>query len=307
VSSTRGVALADGGLQPRELALQDLHAHGERPDDLVEGIDGALGERRADLQFLHARFDRPEVRIADHGRHTTACAGDRNRPEFEKSTPLQHKSAMPRSLPRRVLAPFCLGLAALTFPSIGCKNFFEELGSDDEGDSGDDDDDDSDAGESGDTQCSFPEDDRCIDQDRLAHCDPETEESVEFDCSLLCGSNLNFSCITIGSGQHGCWCVETGSTKLDACPALEVCLRDCAAAPDDSCNEACFERTDAATARLYGTLVSCAHTQCHELCIAAPESCAACIATGIEGGGECGLARAVCDADENGDPLEEWD
>jgi len=197
-------------------------------------------------------------------------------------------------------------LAGLLLASSGCMNFFRELGSEDDG--GDD--------ESGDAPgdtgsdigpCEFPRDDLCRDQDRLTHCDPETLEATAYDCSLLCGSNLNVSCIATEDGAHGCWCVRPGQYKNASCAELEACLLDCAAAPNDACNDACFARTDRSTARVYGVLVSCAYNQCHDVCVDAPDDCGECVQAGLRGNGECGLARAVCDADRRSDPSTIWE
>lgn len=194
---------------------------------------------------------------------------------------------------------------------LGCVSFFEELQSenDDEGSEGDDDSTEAGSGSAseGSAACEFPKDDVCHDQDRLTHCDPETEESTPYDCSVLCGANLNLSCITTGTGAHGCWCVTPASFKGSTCSQLDECLRGCATATDDSCNDACISRTDAKTVRMYGVLISCAHNQCHEQCLSAPESCSTCINAGIGGGGECGLARAVCDSDDPDDPSSIWE
>lgn len=197
-----------------------------------------------------------------------------------------------------------LGLGSL----LGCGSFFEELQSenDDESSGGDEGSDEA-GSESEGPDCEFPKDDVCHDQDRLTHCDPETEEATPYDCSVLCGANLNLSCITTGTGAHGCWCVTPASFKGSTCSQLDVCLRDCATATDDSCNDACISNTDASTVRMYGVLISCAHNQCHEQCLSAPESCATCINAGIGGGGGCGLARAVCDSDDPDDPSSIWE
>lgn len=156
-------------------------------------------------------------------------------------------------------------------------------------------------------ECEFPQDDRCRNQDRIVHCDPATLESTEYDCNTLCGDNLNLSCVATGTGAHGCWCVTPGDTQRLTCGDLEVCLRACATATDDTCNDACTAQTDAPTIRMYGVLLSCAHRQCHEACIASADDCNACIASSLTGSGDCGLARAVCDTHELDDPLSIWE
>lgn len=199
-------------------------------------------------------------------------------------------------------------LAGFLASPLGCVNFFRELGSEDEQeDESEDEPEDQDSEESGEGPCEFPQDDSCRDQDRLTHCDPNTHAATQYDCSVLCGANLNVSCIMTETGAHGCWCIEPGQYKNATCSDLEACLLECAAAPSDACNDACFARTDGSTARVYGVLVSCAYNQCHELCVDAPDDCSGCIQAGLRGGGECGLARAVCDADRSTDPSTIWD
>jgi hypothetical protein len=124
-----------------------------------------------------------------------------------------------------------------------------------------------------------------------------------YDCGEICGGNLNFTCLGVGYGQHGCWCAAPGQQKVLSCSELESCLRDCETAPDNFCSDKCFTRTTGSTVRMFGALVHCAHDSCHEICIEAPELCTTCIRSGIDdGAGPCGLERSVCDADQNDEP-----
>lgn len=200
--------------------------------------------------------------------------------------------------------------AFVTLCSSGC-GFFEELqsadsvGTDTEGE-------DTDAAETGDLDtdtdaaaCDFPHDDRCGNQDLIEHCDPDALTSELYDCSALCGTFVNFSCITTGTAQHGCYCVEAGNYKQYSCTELEDCLAGCFA--DGACEDQCFGRTTASTIRMLGSLVYCANDACHQTCIDAPNDCGTCIATTIAAGtGDCTLPRSICDSDINDDPNAPW-
>lgn len=196
--------------------------------------------------------------------------------------------------------------AFLTLCSVGCGDFFEELGSAD-----------SVGGETEGEQmgalapaggdCEFPTDDRCGDQDTIEQCQPDALTYEVFDCNALCGQLVNFSCITTGTAQHGCYCVESGTYKQYSCTELESCLADCTADASGACEDQCFGRTTASTVRLLGALVYCANDECHDSCIEAPEFCGTCIAETIAAGtGTCNLARSVCDNDQNDDPNAPW-
>ena len=195
---------------------------------------------------------------------------------------------------------------ALCLP--GCGGFFEELQSADSVGGETDSDGEETEGQSalvGD--CDFPEDDRCGDQDTLQQCDPESLTYEVFNCNALCGDFVNLSCVTTGTAQHGCYCVEPGLLKQYSCGELEECLAGCAADASGACEDQCFSRTTATTIRLYGSLVFCANDECHETCVDTPEFCGACIADVIAtGAGSCGLARSVCDNDINDDPNAPW-
>jgi hypothetical protein len=149
--------------------------------------------------------------------------------------------------------------------------------------------------------CQVALDDRCEDQDLLASCSPEDGILRVVDCAQTCGVYTNFACIGTQTGQHACWCVEPGKQKVLNCGEIEVCLSEC---PDfGPCTDACFAKTTESTTRLYGALVHCAQAHCDELCRTDPASCAGCTAQArVEGSGECTLARALCDADQNDEP-----
>jgi len=157
----------------------------------------------------------------------------------------------------------------------------------------------------GDGPCELALDDHCIDQDTVQSCSIESGTVQELDCLALCGTFTNFSCVASASGQHACWCVESGANKVLSCTELEGCLAGCELDETLSCADRCFGRTDALTIRLFGALVHCAETTCEDLCFEAPGACAACLDSArLEGGGGCSLPRAVCDDDRN--PDEPW-
>lgn len=191
--------------------------------------------------------------------------------------------------------------AFLALSATACGGFFEELQSAEsvEGDSD---------GTDGDTEvimgdCDFPVDDRCGDQDTIEQCDPTSLQYEVFDCTALCGDLTNLSCITTGTNQHGCYCVEPGLNKQLSCTELEACVASCAADASGACEDQCYARTTVSTVRLYGSLIYCANDECHDTCVNAPEACGTCIANTIAmGNGMCGLPRSVCDNDVNDDP-----
>lgn len=197
---------------------------------------------------------------------------------------------------RRIAAPLLIALL-LPLGAAGC-DFFKELESVE------------DAGEE-DTEgipdryeddCTL-EDDFCGDQDFLQSCDFSTGETLEVDCGLACGPYINFTCTRLYTGQHACWCVETGTQKIDSCSQLEQCLGECGAGATEACGLACFERTTTNTARLYGALVHCAESECEDICTEYPESCASCVVAARSGAyGSCAVERNVCDADDNDEP-----
>ena len=202
-----------------------------------------------------------------------------------------------------------LSLAAvIALGASGC-DFFRELQSLPEAgeDTGDSDTDESgetgDTGETGDEWCDVL-DEACLNQDTLRVCDDETGELSTYDCAVLCGENLlNFTCTPTADFSHGCWCVVPGDIKLDSCSQLEACMYECNGGPDSDCTNGCFERTDAQTIRLLGTLISCADRACDELCAASPTDCASCQLAAQAGlYGDCGLQRTVCDADSTDEP-----
>lgn len=207
----------------------------------------------------------------------------------------------------RALAAF----VALCASGCGKVDFFEELQSADsveeDTEAGDTD---TDGSTDGDTEgqpsgdCEFPADDRCGSQDGIEQCHPDTLTFETFDCHLLCGEFVNLSCITTGSAQHACYCVEPGANKQLSCTELESCLSGCTSG---ACEDQCFGRTTASTIRLYGSLVFCANDDCHQVCIDNPQLCGLCIQETIaEGRGMCGLPRSVCNNDINDDPNAPW-
>jgi hypothetical protein len=152
--------------------------------------------------------------------------------------------------------------------------------------------------------CEISEDDRCVDQDTLRTCDPDSGEVTEYACADLCAGTPNFTCLIAASdGRHGCWCVVPGPQKVLSCTDLEKCLADCSGAADTSCADACFERTTIDTIRTFGALVYCAHAGCDDTCRDEPDSCGTCIDAAIASGtGACTLERSVCDQDKNDEP-----
>ena len=198
---------------------------------------------------------------------------------------------------------------ALCLP--GCGQFFQELESADSA-AGEDTDGDEDTDGETDAvalmgDCEFPVDDRCGDQDTIEQCNPDSLTFEVHNCTALCGENVNFSCVTTGTAQHGCYCVEAGPNKIYSCTELESCLTQCGGDPTGACEDQCFGRTTSSTIRLFGALVFCANDDCHETCIERPEFCGSCIADTIATGrGACNLARSVCDADVNDDPNSPW-
>ena len=147
-------------------------------------------------------------------------------------------------------------------------------------------------------------DDRCGDQDTLYSCNFETGEVDLYYCAALCGEDLlNFSCVPSADFRHACWCVSPGTVKIDTCAQLESCIDECGGDPGSPCTNSCFERTDAQTVRLLGTLFSCADRTCDDLCEASPSECGSCLVLARAGlWGDCGLEREVCDADESDEP-----
>src|SRR5688572_2113387 len=84
--------------------------------------------------------------------------------------------------------------------------------------------------------CELPDDDRCLDQDTLQTCDPDSGVLTEYACADLCAGTPNFTCLIAASdGRHGCWCVTPGPQKVLSCTELEACLGDCSGAADTSC------------------------------------------------------------------------
>jgi hypothetical protein len=202
-----------------------------------------------------------------------------------------------------------LAFAALWLGGCGSGGFFEELqsvnsaGEDSEGEDSEGDETGTDSDAVGD--CDFPVDDQCANQDTLHQCDPDTLTFETFDCTLLCGEYVNLSCITTGTAQHGCYCVQPGQLKQYSCTELETCVAGCGG--DGACEDVCFSRTTASTVRLFGALMYCATADCHETCVDRPEFCGSCIAETIATGrGACGLPRSVCNNDVNDDPNAPW-
>ncbi len=186
-------------------------------------------------------------------------------------------------------------------PFLGC-GFFEELGADDDDDDGGDD---GDTGSTVDMGSDGPcgaEDDFCISQDELSSCSPDTGDVTELNCAIACGSFMNFTCVHVTGGRHGCWCVSPGDQPIDGCVGLETCLASCGEGATTDCGNGCFERATYSTIRLYGALVHCAEQVCRDTCLTAPESCSQCIALARTGMiGDCAVERAVCDNDQPDD------
>jgi hypothetical protein len=160
-------------------------------------------------------------------------------------------------------------------------------------------------GDTDDEPCEIANDDRCPDQDTVASCGPADGTLTEVDCPALCGGLVNFSCVATASGQHACWCVDPGATKVLTCVGLESCLGHCDLSESLACADQCFSRTDAATIRIFGALVHCAETACEDTCREQPEACQACVdAARVAGEQGCSLPRAVCDGDR--DPEDPW-
>jgi hypothetical protein len=190
----------------------------------------------------------------------------------------------------------CLALSL----GLGC-DFFKELESADSAETGGETEGDTDVAAM-EGECEPVRDDRCLNQDIVQHCDPDLLEASAEDCGIQCGSYVNFSCVSTASGP-GCWCVDVGAQKVYSCTELESCLEGCVFAPDSTCSNRCFSRTTESTIRMYGALINCAYSQCHDMCIDNPQLCTTCIDSGIrEGAGECGLQRSVCDQDRNDEP-----
>ena len=104
----------------------------------------------------------------------------------------------------------------------GCQTgipFFSELQTDDEGGDGAE-------TTEGELNCGV-EDDLCLSQDTLQSCANGGEEPELFDCGALCGTFVNATCLHVGNGLHGCWCVDPGDYKTLSCTELESCLADC--------------------------------------------------------------------------------
>jgi hypothetical protein len=206
-------------------------------------------------------------------------------------------------------AAFAWAVAAVLGGGVAC-DFFEELesaesaeGTGSTGEATDTEPTTTTSATDGDDSCVFPDDDRCLDQDRLQACDPQSGAETNWDCGEICGANLNFTCLGVGAGYHGCWCVAQGKQKVLSCNELEGCLRGCETSPDGRCADQCFTRTTSSTIRMLGALVHCAHDSCHDICIEAPQQCSVCIQSGIDdGAGPCALERSVCDADQNDEP-----
>jgi hypothetical protein len=202
----------------------------------------------------------------------------------------------------RIRLQLVVAVASLSGAS-GC-DFFKELQSlpeaGEDGTGTDEDDETDSTGETGDAEPCDVLDESCPDQDTLSSCDYESGELVTYDCGTWCGeaSLLNFTCIPTADFTHGCWCVSPGDIKLDSCWQLEVCIVECGGDPNSACVGACFDRTDAQTIRLLGTLYSCADRACDESCAASPADCGACLQAARAGlWGDCGVEREVCDAD----------
>lgn len=189
-------------------------------------------------------------------------------------------------------------LAGATVVVGGCQTgipFFSELQTDDEGDGGET--------TEGELSCGV-EDDLCLSQDTLQSCANGGEDPELFDCGALCGSFVNATCLHVGNGLHGCWCVDPGDYKTLSCTELESCLAGCDEDATGECGQECFGRTTAQTGRLYGALVHCAESECRDTCLLAPAACEECYTGALNGlTGSCVVERSLCDDDRNDD---EW-
>ncbi|GEM_PF-1145849 len=148
--------------------------------------------------------------------------------------------------------------------------------------------------------CTLANDDYCLDQDTVHACRLDDGETVVASCTDMCGQYLNVTCIDVGTGQHGCWCVQPGKHNVYGCTALESCVAGCAGVIE--CIDPCFSRATQSTIRLFGTLMFCGRDTCADACNNLPSSCQACIANALAGIGGCELERTVCDNDESDEP-----
>jgi hypothetical protein len=156
-----------------------------------------------------------------------------------------------------------------------------------------------------DTDACGLEDDYCAGQDTLESCDYASGIATTYNCAQLCGEYVNFSCLTIAAGSHGCWCVEPDPYGWYTCTDLEACLAGCGTDVAGECGNQCFLRTTATTIRLLGALVACSEVQCQASCVDAPEGCMDCLLAAKAGlYGDCSVERSLCDADESDD--EPW-
>jgi len=147
--------------------------------------------------------------------------------------------------------------------------------------------------------CDMEVDDYCASQDMLQTCDGD--EPIRYDCGLLCGGNVNLTCLD-GGARHDCYCVAPGKAKILSCTELEDCLLRCENPLTGTCADQCYGRTTAVAIRAYGALVHCAATGCEYTCERWPEACAACINEAFAGtAGDCATQRSVCDNDRNDD------
>jgi hypothetical protein len=220
-----------------------------------------------------------------------------------------HALPAPRPAARLQLA------LVITVGASGC-DFFRELQSlpeaGEDGTADDESGESEDTGESGETSDGEPcdvLDEVCSNQDTLLSCDYDSGELVTYDCAVWCGEEalLNFTCTPTADFTHGCWCVAPGDIKLDSCWQLETCMIECGGDPNSSCMNSCFDRTDAQTIRLLGTLYSCADRACDDLCVASPGECGSCLLAARAGlYGDCGVEREVCNADSNDEPGDTW-
>jgi hypothetical protein len=139
---------------------------------------------------------------------------------------------------------------------------------------------------------------RCLNQDTMRACPAGSTQPTELDCSLLCESQINISCVRVSTSDAGCWCVAPNAYDVTSCKELEACLDRCGSEITGECGLRCFSLANAPTGRLYGALLSCAQLSCDALCVATPESCATCVANALAGAsGPCALQRSACDND----------